>query len=283
MQHQDGRIPSAGGLDLYYQSWHPSTSVCGAIAIVHGLGGHSGQFGPVVHHFVPQGYAVYGIDLRGHGRSPGQRGYINHWSEFREDVTRLRHHVLAQHPDVPLFLWGHSLGGVIVLDDALRDPAGLHGIVITAPALGAVGVPPLRMAVGKLLSWVWPRFSLQTGLADIPCSRDPVVAEALLHDPLHHSRGTARLSTEFIKTKTWVQAHAADLQVPLLILHGGDDRVAQPEGSRHFFEQVELADKERYEYQGGYHEIHNDINRDEVLADASRWLNTHLNATPVLQ
>jgi alpha-beta hydrolase superfamily lysophospholipase len=279
MQHGEGTFQGWGGLDLYYQRWLPKQPVQAIVGIVHGLGGHSGLFKNVVQCLVPQGYGIYGLDLRGHGRSPGQRGYISRWQEFREDVNHFLQLIQSHHPGVPCFLWGHSLGGVIALDYALHHGEKLQGVIVTAPALGPVGIPRLRMAIGRLLSWSWPRFSLTTGLSGIPGSRDPNVVEAMAQDPLRHLRGTARLATEFLSAKTWVQTHAANLQIPLLVLHGGADQVALPEGSRMFFEQLTYPDKERYEYDGGYHEIHDDINRQEVFADLSYWLDRHL-ATP---
>ena len=168
MQHDEGTFQGWGGLNLYYQRWLPQQPVQAVVGIVHGLGGHSGLFKNVVQCLVPQGYGIYGLDLRGHGRSPGQRGYIGRWQEFREDVNHFLQLIQSHHPGVPCFIWGHSLGGVIALDYALHHGEKLQGVIVTAPALGPVGIPRLRMAIGRLLSWSWPRFSLTTGLSGIP-------------------------------------------------------------------------------------------------------------------
>ena len=277
MQHNEGTFPGAGGLKLYYQSWHPPDQPHGVLVIVHGLGGHSSLFGNVVQHLVPCGYAIYGLDLRGHGRSPGQQGYINSWAEFREDVGAFLRLVEKQEPGCPHFLLGHSLGGAITLDYVLHYPSKeLQGVIVLAPALGQVGISPFKLALGYILSQVCPRFTLDTGIDLTTGSRDPAVLTAYTQDPLRHTRGSARLATEFLATVTWIQTHAADLELPLLILHGDADQVALPSGSCTFFQRVTFLDKELKLYPGVYHEIHNDFNYQEMLADLEDWLERHL-------
>ncbi|MGQ9629309.1 MAG: lysophospholipase [bacterium] len=277
MEHSEGTFRGAGGLDLYYQFWRPEGGECRAVlAIVHGFGEHSGRYTSVVNYLAPRGFAIYGFDNRGHGRSPGQRGYINSWSEYREDVRAFLRMVREQEPGQPLFLMGHSIGGLIALECALHHPEGLRGVIASGPTLGRVGISPFLLILSRILSWVWPRFTMDTKLDSSAISRDPAVVKAYREDPLVHGKGTARLGTEMTAAVDWTQAHAADLQVPLLILHGEADRLAPPEASLAFFEKVTFPDKERYEYKGGYHEPHNDINREQVLADLLQWLERHL-------
>ncbi|GAB4535784.1 MAG: monoacylglycerol lipase [Pleurocapsa sp.] len=276
MKHQQGKFSVIQNLELYYQSWHPNENVRGIVVFIHGLGGHSGVFDNLVEFLVARNFSVYGFDLRGHGRSPGQRGYINNWSEFREDVQAFLHFVRIQECDRPLFLLGQSLGGTIALDYALRYPSGLQGLVVLSPALG-VNISPLKLIIGRIFSRFFPRFTLDTGIDLTTGSRDPQVVAGYAADTLRHTQGTARLATEFFNTVTWIETHARDLQVPLLILHGQADRVTLVENSRLFFERVTLADKEIKEYPDSYHELHNDLNYQEVLADIGSWLERHLN------
>ncbi len=275
MQHSEGTFNGAGGLKLYYQSWHPSEQPDGVLVIVHGLGAHIGLFGNVVQHLISCGYAVYGFDLRGHGRSPGQQGYISSWAEFREDLGALLRLVEKQEPGCPRFLLGHSVGGLIALEYVLRSSGELQGVIALALALGEVGVSPLKLTLGRILSQVWPRFSLDTGIDHTAGSRDPAVITAYAQDTLRHTRGTARLVTEFFAAAAWIQDHAADLQLPLLILHGDADEVAPLEATSAFFDQVTFLDKEIKVYPGVYHEIHNDFNYQEMLADLEDWLERH--------
>ncbi|NEP15770.1 MAG: alpha/beta fold hydrolase [Leptolyngbya sp. SIO4C1] len=276
IQHSEGLFNASGGFSLYYQSWLPTEALQATLVILHGLGGHSGLFGNVVKALVSQGVGVYSFDARGSGRSPGQRGHVNRWREYREDVAHCLAMVKLQWPDIPCFLMGHSLGGIVALDYAIRHPEQLDGLIVTAPPLGTSGVSGLRLTIGRVLSQLWPRFSLSTGLKHVPPSRDRAVIIAYAHDPLRHCQGTARLATEFIRTNRWLQTHALELKVPLLLLHGSDDRVALIESSRAFFETLTLADKEFHEYAGAYHELHDDINHDEVLSDLARWLLQHV-------
>ncbi len=279
IHHKQGTFPGVGKLQLYYQSWYPEEKVKAILAIVHGLGAHSDRYKNVIQHLIPKQYAVYGFDLRGHGRSPGQQGYINRWSDFREDLRAFLELIKTQHPKTPIFLLGHSLGSVIVLDYALRYPqeaSTLGGVITLAPALGKVGVSKTRLLIGKLLSRVWPRFTLNTGLDLSASSRDENIIAAYAQDSLRHTRGSARLATEFFATVDWVNTHAADWQLPLLILHGGADRVTLPEGGKIFYQRVSSPDKLRIEYPGAYHELQNDLNYQEVLADLENWLERHL-------
>lgn len=282
MLHRDGSVPGASGMALYYQSWHPATPAKAVLLIVHGLGSYSGQFENVVNAVVPRGYAVYGFDLRGHGRSPGQRGYINHWAEFREDLAAICHLIQAEHPTVPCFGLGHSLGAVILLDYALQHPTPpLAGLIVMSPALGPVGISPVRLAIGQIVSRVWPRFTLNTGIPMEAGSRDAAVVTAYSRDPLRHTKGTARLVTEFLKTSQWVQTHLVDLQTPILMLHGSDDQVTSSDSSQAFFAQLRLTDKQYCEYAGGYHDLHNDWAVEQMMVDLLTWLDRHVDIPQV--
>lgn len=277
MKHSIGTFTGAGQVALYYQRWQDAQEPpCAVLAIVHGFGEHSGRYSTVVERLTARGYVVYGFDHRGHGRSPGQRGHIDAWAEFRQDVAAYLRLIAREEPAMPLFLMGHSLGGLIVLEYALRHPEGLCGVIASGPALGQPGLSPALLMLSRLLSRVWPRFSMDTKLDAATLSRDPAALQAHRDDTLVHSRGSARLGTEVSAAAAWTQAHAGDLRVPLLIVHGGADRLVPPEQSRLFFDHVALADKERYEYAGVYHEPHNDIDAARVLADIERWLERHL-------
>ena len=274
-REREGTFQGANGVKLYYQSWHPQALAKAILVIVPGHGGHSGTFTRMVAYLVERNYIIYSFDLRGNGRSLGQRGYINSWAEFRADLTAFLNLVTAKKPALPLFLIGQSMGGTIALDYVLRESDRLQGLILMAPALG-LGVSPWKLWLGKILSRIWPHFALDTGIDLSAGSRDPEVVAAFARDTLRHSQGTARLATELLKTINWINDHATELKVPLLILHGGADRVTLPEDSRIFWQRLTLADKERREYPDSYHELHNDLNYQEVLTDIQDWLNRHL-------
>ena len=278
MVHQEGTFSGYGGSELYYQCWQPESRPKAILAITHGHGEHSGRYGNVVNWFVPRGYAVYAFDLRGHGRSAGPRGHVERWDEFREDVSAFLALVREREPGQTLFLVGHSMGGLIALEYVLHHPQGLAGVIVSGPLLSQPGISPLLITLSKVLARLAPRLALKTGLDATALSRDPAVVEAYVNDPLVHSFGTARLGTELARAIAWTQAHAPDLALPCLIVHGGDDRICPPEGSRLFFENVAFADKERQVYEGYYHEVYNEVGKEQVLAAVEAWLERHLPA-----
>jgi alpha-beta hydrolase superfamily lysophospholipase len=282
MHHQEGTIPTTGSINLYYQTWQPDGTVRGILAIVHGLGGHSGLYRNIVNQLIPKNFVIYGVDLRGNGKSPGQRGYINSWREYRDDVGNFLKFIASQNSETPIFLLGHSLGGITVLDYALHSAGEteklpkIKGLINMTPALGEPGVPLMKILLGKLLSRIYPRFSLSTGIDLSLSSRDDEVIKGYAKDPLRHTMGTARLSTEYFQTLNWVFKHAIALDIPFLMMLAGQDQVTFPEGSRNFFEKVTFSDKELKEYPESYHCIQDDLNYQEVLADLEDWLERHL-------
>ena len=279
-QHRDGTFTGAGGLSLYYQAWMPPDSQRKKAVLInlHGLGDHSGLYPTLASHFPARGIGLYAYDMRGNGRSPGQRAYLRGWHEYRGDLHAFLDRVRKWEGNVPVFILGNSLGGLVVLDYALHYPAGLSGVIAAAPPLGELGVPPFLMALGRIMSRIWPRFSLEVGMDLSGLARDPAVVDTVLADPLFHRRGTARLSTEVTAAIHRVQARAETLSVPLLILHGSADRMVPPDGSRRFFSRVEENDRELREYPGAYHALFADRGHEEVLKDTERWIEGHMPA-----
>jgi alpha-beta hydrolase superfamily lysophospholipase len=272
----EGHFTGSGGVQLFRRAWRPAGSARGVVVNLHGLGDHSGLYPALVDHLTAGGFVVHAPDLRGNGRSPGQRAYIDHWEQFREDLHALVTAVRQEEGDRPLFLLGNSMGGLIVLDYALHYPDGLRGVIAAAPPLGRLSVPAPLMALGRIMSRLWPRFSIKTGMDLTGLARDPAVREAVLADPLFHRYGTARLSTEVVKTIAEVQAGAPHFRVPVLILHGSSDRMVPPEGSRAFMARVGHPDHELREYPGGYHVLFADLDREQVLGDLERWIVSRL-------
>lgn len=285
VEHRDGRFAGCDGVSLYYQAWLsvPAQGPRRAVIVnLHGLGDHSGLYPNLASHFPPRGIPLYAYDLRGNGRSAGQRAYIGGWQEYRGDLHAFLNRVREWEGDLPLFVLGNSLGGLVALEYALHQSEGLAGVIAAAPPLGQLGVPPLLMALGRLLSRVLPRFSLEVGMDLSGLARDPAVVQAVLADPLFHRRGTARLSTEVTAAIARVHQGAADLRVPLLILHGSEDRMVPPDGSRRFFAKVREADRQFREYPGAYHGLFADLNYREVLRDLEQWIEAHIAAKPAV-
>jgi len=280
----EGFFPGHDGTRLFYRLWSPEGAPRATVAFVHGFGDHSGRHPNLVCGLSARGMEVCAFDLRGHGRSDGRRGHVDGWDDYREDLRRFLALVRRGRSDghggsappygggPPLFLMGHSMGGLIVLEFALRSPSELRGVIASSPAVGRLGVAPWKMSLGRLLSRLWPRFSMEAGLDSSGLSRDPDVRRAIRDDPLSHGRGTARLALETTRAVEWTREHAADLRVPLLLLHGGADIVVGPEACRTLYENVRVPDKTRLEYEGAFHELDNDLGHERVVADVAEWI-----------
>jgi alpha-beta hydrolase superfamily lysophospholipase len=276
-QANDGKtFEGVGGVSLFRQVWRAAGPARAVLINIHGLGDHSGLYPTLVDHFPSRGITIHAMDLRGNGRSGGQRAYVERWKEYREDLHRFVGLVREEEPGRPLFLLGNSLGGLIVLEYVMRYPDGLRGVIAASPPLGRLGVPAPLMVLGRVFSRVWPRFSIRTGMDLSGLARDPAVVQTVLADPLFHRAGTARLSTEVVAAIARVQAGAPAFPLPLLLLHGSADRMVPPEGSREFMARVGHPDHELRENPGAYHVLFADVDHERVLTDVEQWIVAHL-------
>ncbi len=271
-----GSYTGAGGVRLFRQVWRPGGVPRAVVVNLHGLGDHSGLYPTLVEYLLPRGFAVHAPDLRGNGRSPGQRAYISRWEELREDLHRFLAVVRAEEPDRPLFVLGNSLGGLIVLEYALHHPQGIRGVIAASPPLGRLGIPAPLLWLGRIMSRIAPRLALRTGFDLSGLARDPAVTATLLADPWFHRWGTARLSTEVAGAVARVQAGAPRFPLPVLVLHGGADRMVPPEGSRSFIANCGQPDRELREYPEAYHVLFADLDRERVLGDLVAWIEARL-------
>jgi alpha-beta hydrolase superfamily lysophospholipase len=277
MKHSEGTFRGAGGLDLYGQCWQDAREPQAIVAIVHGHGEHGGRYMNVVRSLLSHGCAVCAFDHRGHGRSRGQRGHINSWSEYREDVGSFLFWIADRENHRPVFLMGHSMGALVALDYVLRGSGGIAGAIISGAPIEPAGVAkPALVLLSRLLSRAVPRFPLRLALDTSALSRDAAAVRAYAEDPLVHGRFTARWGTESLAALAWVKAHAPDVNIPILFIHGGGDRLNLSDGSRRFFERVASSDKTIHVYPDMFHELHNDIGYDQVMKDLAQWLTEHL-------
>lgn len=276
MQHKESTFTGHDNLELYYQSWRPDVEPKATLIIVHGLGEHGGRYMNLVSPLIADGYVVYAFDNRGHGRSPGKQAYVNSFDEFMQDVAVFQKLVIGEEGERPLFIFGHSLGGLITLYTVLHDSTGYNGAIISAPALDTGGVSALLIAASKILSRVKPDLNVATGLDVTGISRDPDVVKAYQNDPLVHGVGTPRLAVEIPAAIKWCEENVTNLQIPVFMIHGTDDRLTSPVSSRTFFDKLTASDKTYINYDGGYHESLNDIHHQQVAADIQNWLDAHL-------
>jgi alpha-beta hydrolase superfamily lysophospholipase len=276
MEHIEGTFKANGIGKLFYQGWLPEGEVRAVVMVVHGLGDHSGRYLNVVNQLVPAGYAVYGIDHIGHGRSDGTRLYLNRFEDFTVPLNTYREMIRQWHPGKKIFLFGHSMGGLIAAFHLIDVQDQFTAAVISAPLVQVPdNITPLTRFVATALSLLLPKVQL-AGVDPAGISRDPAVVEAYVEDPLVcHGKTTARLGNEMLKAMQRVAAERGSIRLPVLVFHGGDDPLVPIDGTRKFAAAMGSADKTYREYPDRYHETFNDLGKEEVLADLQAWLDAH--------
>jgi len=259
------------------QAWLPEGKARAHLAIVHGVAEHSGRYANLVQRGVSGGYGVWGFDLRGHGRSPGKPGHIRSWSEYQQDLTAFLHLIAERDPGVPRFVLGHSLGALIVLDFIEAPRPDLAGAILSGSPIEPAGVAPAyQIALARLLSRIWPSFTLSLRLSGGQLSRDPAAAAAYGSDPLVHRVATARWGTECLDAVQRVKRHPQAIRLPVLFVHGGKDPLNLPSGTTAFFEQISFEDKQLRIYPDSLHETHNDLEAVQVAEDLFAWMQARL-------
>jgi alpha-beta hydrolase superfamily lysophospholipase len=276
MQHSEFHFEGMNGYSLYAQCWMPEVSPRAVIAIVHGIGDHSGRYMNIVNHMVSNQIGVYAYDLRGHGNSPGQRGHTNSWMEYRTDLLNYINLIGSQQSGHPIFLFGHSMGALIALDFILRETRQIAGAIISGAPMEPVGVAkPYKVALARILSIIFPGFPIDLGLDSDAISRIPSVVSSYKADPLVHGQVTARWGTEILSTIEYVKNSVEGIGIPLLMIHGEADRLNSLSGAKKFFDRIQARDKDFISYPGCYHELHNDLDSEVMLNDLLDWIDRH--------
>ncbi len=277
MQSSEGTFQGDAGLELYYQSWQPQDEPKAVLVIIHGVAEHSNRYLNLVDNLVPEGYAIYSYDQRGHGNSPGQRGYIESWDEYRSDLNLFLELVQSREPALPVYIYGHSQGALIVLDYLIMEHSSLSGTIVSgSPLASDDAASPLLVASAKILSRVWPTFSLDSPINPAQLSCDARVVKKYQDDPAVFKILTARWGTEYLKTQNMVRENAAAIDLPILILHGGEDSLCNPKGSQYLYDQVSSADKTLKIYPSYFHEIHNEPGHITVIQEMNDWISQRL-------
>lgn len=277
MTHQQSTLSSNSGCRIYTQNWQPSDEPKAVLILVHGLAEHSNRYVGIANYFTEQGYAVYALDHEGHGHSQGLRGYINSFDDFLTTLDQYLNNIANQHPGKKLFLVGHSMGGVISSAYLLEHQQKLAGCILSGAALATGDViSPLQKVVLNTLSKVLPKLPVLQLEANDVC-HDPAVVEAYKNDPhVFTGKIRVRLITEILRTADRVLKNAADISLPMLILHGGDDKMASPSGSEKLYAGISSSDKTLKIYPGLYHEIFLEPEKLEIYATIHTWLEQKL-------
>jgi len=277
MEHREGIITGLKNLDLYYQCWLPEGEPRAVLLVVPGLAEHTGRYTNLVDYFVPRGYAVYGLDHCGHGRSEGLRCHVERFSDYVDDLKTFFDLVRAEHGAASIFLVGHSMGGTIATAYAIQHQEELAGLILSAATL-KVGssVTSVQILAARVLSAVLPKIGVSV-LDSSAISQDQAVVDAYDNDPLvYRGKIRARLGAELLKTLQALPDQTPRINLPILIMQGKADQLSDPEGSKMLYEKVASKDKTLRLYEGQYHEIFNEPERGQVFADMEAWLDIRL-------
>ncbi len=274
-EHVEGRLPGVEDTELFWQGWLPGGEPSGVLLISHGIGEHSGRYGNVVDELLGDGWAVYGLDHRGHGRSGGTRVHARRYADLITDLETFRSAVAARHPGLPVYLLGHSMGGQIALAYAVEHERELAGLVLSAPALASDVVPSALVPALQVLARVLPTIR-PVGIDQTKISRDPKVVRDYQDDPLvHHGNPTLALGAAVYAQMDVLPGRAGALRLPVLVQHGTDDALTDPAGTRRIETACGSPDMTVRWYDGLWHEIYNEPDRARPLADLRAWLHEH--------
>ncbi len=258
--------------DFFGQYWLSKESK-GVIILIHGMGEHSGRYTHVAEKLLAENFSVISYDNFGHGKTSGKRGHNPNFKALLDVISLVIEKAKELEPQKPLFLYGHSMGGNLVINYVLKRENSLTGVVATSPFLKLAFQPPAwKMTLGKLLQKIAPSITLGNELDANHVSRDPEEVAKYNNDPLVHDKISPNYSLTILETGEWAIKNAKLLKTPMFVLHGTDDKIIDHKGAIDFTKNTKLASLKLID--GGYHELHNDICKDDFLQEVSNWLQT---------
>ncbi|WDP89083.1 MAG: lysophospholipase [Desulfobacter sp.] len=277
MAAENGYFKGPEGIDYFYQCWLPESSPRAALIVVHGLAEHGGRYMNLVNSMVPRGFAVYAPDHYGHGKSGGRRLFVPDFNVFTQALDLFVDKVKDWEPGRPVFLVGHSMGGLIVAAYLQARQHKVDGALLSGPAVKVPGhVTPLTRTAAGLFSRVAPTLGIRR-LDATDISRDPEVVAAYINDPLVSTgKITARLASQMLDACDRAMEGAGGISLPLLVLQGGGDALVDPDGTAEFHEAAGSTDKKFILYPDRFHEIFNDPDHETVFKDMADWLEKRL-------
>lgn len=275
MKYTEFQFNTNEGSVLYAREWQPENELQGVICLVHGLGEHSGRYDHLALALSQAGYVLLSFDQRGHGKSFGKRGHAPSYEMLLDDIESFIHESLQRFPYLPTFLYGHSLGGNLVLNYVLRRQPKFAGVIVTSPWL-RLSVEPsllLRQLASFLNKW-WPTFSMSSGLELNALSHDLIVVNTYKADPLVHNRISVGLFVAADQAGLWAIENAAQFDLPLLLMHGGGDRITSVGATKLFASSIQ-KDCTLKIWPDLYHELHHEPEKEEVISYLINWLKSH--------
>jgi acylglycerol lipase len=278
MSYTNYEKKSADGINLYFQSWQVDAEQKGVICLIHGLGEHSGRYANWGNLLNKAGYDLLTCDLRGHGKSEGKRGHVSSFDDYLNDTDLLLKEAEGRCSGVPCFLYGHSLGGIIVAYYVLRKKPKLQGVIVTALSnKTSLQEQKIKVLLSKILGALIPKMTLSSGLIPATISRDPEVVTRYINDPLVHHQVTVGWGKGALYAISWIDQHASEWTLPVLFMHGEKDVLGIADGSREFASKIK-GDCTLKIWPDLFHEIHNEPEKGQVFEYLQNWLDGHLAA-----
>jgi len=279
MNYQSTTYASYDGIKLSGYLWKPETKPKALINLVHGFGEYSERYSHWAELFVKNGYAVHAIDYRGHGKSDGKRGYIHSFDDYLSDIDVLVHESEKMFSEIPQFIYGHSLGGNIVTNYILRRENCFKGAVISSPWYKLAIIPStITLFFAKTIKGIFPKFTQKANLDVKGISHDQQVINNYIKDPLVHEKISVRMFFEIFNAGKWVLENAGRLKKPLLIQHGNADKITSYHASKEFADRAKSLNKDITfkEWDGMYHELHNELEYEKVFRFVAEWIENQL-------
>lgn len=276
MQQKDTHLTTKDGLNLFGQTWEPTKTPRAAITLVHGFGEHCLRYTPYIELFEKHGYAFFGFDHRGHGQSDGKRGVIKSYKLMINDIERAVNKTRELFPDIPQFIYGHSMGGNLAFNYLLREKPNLSGAIIASPWL-ALTVDPgfIAKAAISVLNRILPHATINSGLELKYISTVDQEVEKYKNDPLNHGKISFRLFSDITTSGLWAIANAKKLEIDTLLVHGTADKITSPLSSKLTAKgnpnKIELV-----EWEGMYHELHNDKVREPLAEKVATFIDKQI-------
>ncbi len=276
MTFTEEMVSGSGGVKLFVHH-HPAVNLRAQAVLIHGFGEHSGRYHLLIESLARQGIAVTAYDHRGHGKSEGLYGHVDCFSDYESDLRRILEYARRREPAKDCFLIAHSMGGLVALRYLMGRHTGISGAVISAPLIRlAIRPPTHKVLIAKIAATISPRLRLPNEIDPAVLSRDPEIGKAYAADALVGKLVSARWFIEALRAMEELRHCAAEVTLPLLVMHGTKDRLASVEATQELFAQLGSTDKELAIYDGFYHELFNEPEKQELYARVNNWINARL-------
>lgn len=274
-------IQTKDNINLYARDWKPIGEPKAVVCLAHGLGEHCGRYAHVAEALNHAGYAMLSFDLRGHGLSGGPRGHSASGEAFLDDMDCLCAEAENRYQGKPRFSYGHSLGGTLVLYHSLRRKPQLAGVISTGPGFQSpILEQKIKVTFANALAAVLPMITMTSGLNPDHLSHDPQVVQDYRNDPLVHNKASLAMASSTVRSIQWTMDHAAEIEQPLLLMHGTADKITYPTGSQEFARRVPGSCTLRL-WDGLYHEVHNEPEKEQVIAEMIQWMDSQLDSKKI--